>query len=635
MTGGKVGWYLLGGLCVVFAAVLLGSLFLQPNHTADLISQDSAVPSQKKAPPVDDGGYVGSQTCAQCHRQVFDAYQQHPMGHSMVTPHAAVPIERTDISEFSPPGPRRYRIERTKEGVRHHEILVDKTGEVLYDQGVDVSLVMGSGKRGRAYLIEQNGMFFKSSLAWFSNTQEWGLSPGYPPDHHKRFERRITDGCINCHVGHLAVNPDAPNTFVKPVVIEAAIGCERCHGPGKKHVELHKTATHEAFDNEEIVNPSRLDPARRDSICAQCHLHGKATVMRTGQRVFDFKPGQLLEDNRIVFVTPPGTTNRSATAALSQVEQMEASTCFQKSAGRMGCTSCHDPHRNPTPETKVEFYRTKCLSCHEKQGCALPVKDRLAREAGDSCMACHMPPTLHVGNILHVSFSDHRVLRSPDSDPADKASGSLETQEFAIYNHADQRLPKLEVDRAVAFMLAVGADGKPPTLSQARRAEQLLRPVQEAQPDDIDTLEVLAAVCMTQRRPKEAEAWWLDALSLHPRRESVLQNLAIYYHDQQRIEPAIEYLQRFIAVNPAHGMMHGRLAGALELSGKTQESVAAAEQALTLNPTLVSLHEWLAHLYDKLGKPAEAERHRTMFRRMQELLPNANKPPSANAMKDF
>src|SRR5207302_2300987 len=114
------------------------------------------------------------------------------------------------------------------------------------------------------------------------------------------------------------------------------------------------------LSREQIVNPARLDAALRNSICAQCHLHGKATVARTGQSVFDFRPGQRLEDNRIVFVTSPETADESASSALSQVEQMMASACFKKSDGRLGCTSCHDPHSLSPPESRVEIYRAKC-----------------------------------------------------------------------------------------------------------------------------------------------------------------------------------------------------------------------------------------------------------------------------------
>lgn len=625
MARGKAWWCVLGGVCGTLGVLWLGSINTIRNSTPSRAIPEPGPVNASNIFSGDDHDFVGSEVCGNCHGKIVEAYRHHPMGRSLAAAREATEIENFDVTEFTPPGTRCYRIERTPDAVLHHEVLRDPDGTELYDQAVEVRYALGSGKRGRAYLIERDGMLFKSSIAWFSNQKEWGLSPGYPPAHHKRFERRITEGCINCHVGRMAVNRSAPDQYLQPVVLETEIGCERCHGPGRKHVAAQESGA--VTDNQHIVNPSRLDPARRDSVCAECHLHGKATVVRTGQRVFDFRPGQRLEDNRIVFVTPPGSVSHSAANALSQVEQMSFSVCFQKSNGRLGCTSCHDPHSMPAPELRVEFYRAKCLSCHEEHGCGLPLAERHAREPADSCFACHMPPALHVGNILHVSFSDHRILRRPEVEATGGRSRSSRSTELAVFDQADQRLPKLELDRARAFMLVGGIDGKTPTSAEARHAEKLLLPVRQAQPDDLDVLEILGAACLIQGRAKDAEKWWLEALKHDSRRESVLQNLAILYFDQQRLQPAREYLERFIEVNPWHGHIHGRLAGVYGVLGEWNRCAEVAEHALELNPTLIPLHNWLEQAYQELGKPADAERHRQLFQRFNALLPSADRPP--------
>lgn len=632
MARGKLFWCVLAGLCGSLGAWWLGSLLLNRNPSPTNSSQNTS-PSGASIAATSDADFVGSKVCGNCHGQILETYRQHPMGRSLAVPHEATPIENFDVTEFSPPGPRRYQIERTPDSVRHHEVLADEDGTVLYDQSVDVAYTLGSGKRGRAYLIEHDGMLFKSSVAWFSLPKEWGLSPGYPADQHKRFERRITDGCINCHAGHMQVHHTAPDTFEKPVVAELAIGCERCHGPGRKHVEAQESGAPAALANDRIVNPAKLDSARRESVCAQCHLHGKATVVRTGQKVFDFHPGQLLEDNRIVFVTPPGTASESATNALSQVEQMATSVCFQKSAGRMGCISCHDPHAVVPPESRTEFYRAKCLACHETRGCGLPTKERLARESTDSCIACHMSPVLHVGNILHVSFTDHRILRRPRSDPLEEKEISPATSELAVFENADQRLPKHELDRANAFLLLGGVVRKTPTVSDARRAEQLLLPLLKTQPNDIDILENLGAACLIQGRSFDASEWWKEALTVDPRRESVLEHLAMLTFDQRQLKPAREYLQRYISVNPWHGAIFGRYAGVLGALGDWRESIAAAEHALELNPTLIPLHGWLANAYQQVGNSAEGERHRQLLIRLQNRMPIQDQPPATETSR--
>jgi predicted CXXCH cytochrome family protein len=547
------------------------------------------------------------------------------MGRSLAPVLEAAPIEDYEGAEIAPPGPRRYRAERTAEWVLHHEKLLDDDGTVLYDQSVEVAYALGSGKRGRAYLIEHDGMLFKSSLAWFSKKNAWGLAPDYSPDSHKRFERRITDGCINCHAGRVRTTA-AADTFARPILAEAAIGCERCHGPGREHVAAHEAAPSEPLPREFIVNPARLDSARQNAVCAECHLHGEATVVRTGRKIYDFRPGELLEDNRIVFVRPPAGDDESGMLALSQVEQMLASACYRGSGGRLSCTSCHDPHAMPDPQTRVEFYRAKCLACHDTRGCALDVDTRRAREPDDSCMTCHMPPALKLANVLHVSFADHRVPRARFDRSASGDARPPESRRLEMFDHADLRLPRLEVDRAVGFMLAGGTAHDAPTTADAREAERLLLAVRAAQPDDLATLESLGAACLIQGHDRDAQRWFQMVLKHDPRRESTLLQLAIYYHDQRQLRPAREYLERYLAINRWHGAIYGRYASTLAALGQWRECITAGERGLELNPTLIPLHEWLAPAYEQVGQPADADRHRRLADRLRHRLQTPQSP---------
>ena len=314
-----------------------------------------------------------------------------------------------------------------------------------------------------------------------------------------------------------------------------------------------------------------------------------------------------------MFVKPGSRTGVSGRQALSQVEQMLASACFRGSDGRLGCTSCHDPHGLPDAQTRVDYYRTKCLACHASRNCSLPTEQRLARQPSDSCIACHMAPSLQLANILHVSFADHRILREPHSEPDGNEADSWTAAQLAIFDHADERVPKLELDRAVAFMLVGGSAHTSPTPADARRAEKLLLAVHQAQPADVDTLEVLGAACLIQRRDTDAESWFLRALELDPLREQTLFQLAIYYHERRQIKPAEEYLKRFLAVNPWRGAMFGRYASVLAIRGQWRECIAAGERGLELNPTQASLHELLAYACEQAGELAESERHQKLW----------------------
>jgi predicted CXXCH cytochrome family protein len=615
----------------VILAVVLITIFLGQRRSGSHTAKQLAGPvdkrsdeSHSRAAPIDDQAFVGMDACGNCHTRIWRQYRASPMGRSLATPLEAVPqIEHYDDTEFAPPGLRRYRVERDGDVVRHHESLRDTDGSLVYDQSHVVSYALGSGKRGRSYIFERDGMLLKSSISWFSDRREWGLSPDYVPDSHKRFDRRITEGCINCHAGRVAVDRAAPDKFASPAVIEAAIGCERCHGAGARHVAAHESTDSRRLADELIINPAQLDTARQLSICAQCHLHGEARVIRSGQRACDFQPGQLLEENRIVFVAAAGPTTGSRRQALSQVEQMVLSACYRGSEGRMSCTSCHDPHGNPAPETRVDFYRAKCLACHETRACSLPIEERTARDAEDSCMACHMPNSLELSNILHVSFSDHRVPRRPVHPSEESPVDSPAAGEIVIFDHVDQRVPQLEVDRAWAFALVGGTEHTPPSEAGARRAEQLLLPVIEANPGDVDALEILGTACLMQQRSADAEKYWRKALDLAPRRESVLRNLGTINYEQRKMTVARDYLQRYLEVNPQYGFAHAKYAGALGALGDWPGCITAAELALERNPTLAAAHELLAYAYLQVGKQTESQQHRQLFEVLRRLVPRA------------
>ncbi|MFN0052844.1 MAG: tetratricopeptide repeat protein [Planctomycetales bacterium] len=586
----------------------------------------SAPPEDRPAPtrveatsvrvPDDDDDFVGSEACGACHVRIWESYRRHPMGRSLATPQEAEVVEDyADRTVFSPPGAREYEVVRAEDGgVRHIERMRNSAGELLYDQGLDVSYVLGSGKRGRAYLFERGGMLFKSSIAWYSRRGEWDLAPGYDPANHQRFERRITDGCMNCHAGRMAVaHRGEPDRYLTPAVHEERIGCERCHGPGRRHVERHESGLAEEGD-EWIVHPARLESDARDSLCAQCHLHGEAAVVRSGRSVFDFRPGEVLEETRLVFVAGSGAL-QAAPRAVSQVEQMTSSVCYQKSGGRMGCTSCHDPHAVPDPQALGEYYREKCLSCHAQRGCSMPQSERLAQDSADSCIGCHMP-ALHAKDILHVSVADHRILRRSESEPELVAEQSAAAK--TLFGGAEQRLPAWEVDRAQAFVWLGESRDARPAREDARRAGALLKRVHERTPDDLDVLEALGVASAVQGNLAEAQRYWDRALQIDPRREAVLRDLALVHSERIEVEPARQYLERFLEVNPWHGSFYGRYAGTLGLAGEWEAGIQAAERALELNPTLAPLHDWLSEAYRQVGNPLKSGMHQQLFERFQK-----------------
>ena len=110
---------------------------------------------------------------------------------------------------------------------------------------------------------------------------------------------------------------------------------------------MQQLAEGEACEDCRIVNPADLDPARREAVCNQCHLAGEAAIPRYGRGLYYFRPGDHLDDTLVVFVEGQ---RAGSGRAVSQVEQMQSSRCYQASGEVMGCTTCHYPHLQPPPE---------------------------------------------------------------------------------------------------------------------------------------------------------------------------------------------------------------------------------------------------------------------------------------------
>src|SRR5262249_2227089 len=146
----------------------------------------------------------------------------------------------------------------------------------------------------------------------------------------------------------------------------------------------------------------------REAVCQQCHLEGVKRILGYGRLFFDYRPALPWELFWSVFVR---SLPRDYNKFDSSVEQLYASRCFQASKGKMGCTTCHDPHRLPEPEERPTYYRDRCLRCHDQETpCSLPLAARKKVSAADDCRLCHMP-SFSSTDVPHTAATDHRIPR--------------------------------------------------------------------------------------------------------------------------------------------------------------------------------------------------------------------------------
>jgi Flp pilus assembly protein TadD len=572
--------------------------------------------------------YVGDEACAPCHAEVSRTYHEHPMGRSMAVVSAAAGPERSGAEAHSPftMSGQTFRVERRDGQVFHEEEVTGAGGRVLATLEAEARFAIGSGRRGKSYLVERDGYLRESPISWYSQAGRWDLSPGFTASTH--FNWPVPSDCLFCHANHAEPVEQTVNRYRAPVLRDPAIGCERCHGPGALHVAARQGGDAAPGADDTIVNPARLEPELRESVCQQCHLQGDIRVLPRGRQTFDFRPGLPLRLFWSVFARPQqgGDKQKSVT----QVEQMRASGCYRGSSGRLGCISCHDPHVLPPPAEAARYYRNRCLRCHQEGSCSVPVARRRREQPDDSCVACHMP-RIATSNIAHTALTDHRIPRSPQDAanlPAARPGPRLgEAPLVYFFQDRDAAVgPEVARDTGLALAeLARLGSAKEVRLEFGRSALSLLRPAVRAHPDDVPAREAESYALWLCGVPEDALAAYEALLAQEPERERALADAARLAAQLGRRDAAVEFGRRAVRVNPYNPEYHALLARALTESGRAAEAADEARAAIRLDPTDVATRQALITAAVRGGDPDLARRE------FDDLL--ALRPPDSDGLR--
>lgn len=564
-------------------------------------------------------GYVGAQACVVCHAEICDSYAKTAMGRSAAPAAVAPSIENYAQDWVIASHGFRYRAEQNDGKIIHHEQLVDSDGNVLAQHSEPIDWEIGSGTRGRSYLIQRGDQMVMSPLTWYSMGERFDISPGYAGSN-RHFERPVGEGCTQCHVGQMALlDNQRPDRFGSPAFPVPQIDCERCHGPAADHVhfQTERKAGRSLVDcKDTIVNPVSLDSAHRDSVCYQCHLLGVERVLRPGHSETDFRPGQSLSDTWVIFHKGyDGVASDKTTDAVNQVSQTESSQCFQKSNGRFSCITCHDPHTTIPEADRDVYFRNKCLTCHQTSAsdCAVPERQRRENSATDSCIHCHMP-ALPSRDVQHTSQTDHRIRR----DPSLVEPHRHEQTAFQLYRGMDQ-IPEWEISRARGLLIMRAAADQQDVI-QAQQAIDILLPLDQAGADDVEIKNALGDAFMLQRHVDVAVDYWKAALRIAPGYGPALRSLAIDRHDRGFDEAAESLILEYLKTESEDRTILGRYIHALGRMGRLDEACTRAETAVQKFPMDLQLRSWLANYYMTRGRDAEALPHRKVADR---LLPNS------------
>ncbi len=330
--------------------------------------------------------FVGSQSCAKCHEDIYRRWTQTAMANVVRDPKEHPEAIIPDLAK-------------------------NPYGEFTKEQ---VALVYGSIWKQR-YLTKIGDDYFAEPAQWdlvnhlwrpyfVAKGSDW-WEPYFPPDNMKRPTGELCDGCHS--VGY---------DIKTKHVAEWNVGCEKCHGPGSEHVE------HPRRDN--ILNPNRMDNVAASDLCIQCHSQGRPSTVPIAGHYYDwpvgFQAGGRLQDYWKLEDHALGTTTFTHFAdGTAHKNRMQGNDFVQSAMYRHGvtCSSCHDAHGTENYAQLRKPANQLCLDCH---GPGSPNGPRAATleehthhrrsSAGSQCVACHMPKIeTTVANVM-VSAHTFRFI---------------------------------------------------------------------------------------------------------------------------------------------------------------------------------------------------------------------------------
>lgn len=512
--------------------------------------------------------------CASCHREIYERYRKTPMAHA-----SGRAIDGLIAADFRHPASGvHYRVYQEAGKVwmsyeRDERSQILQTG--LPEPGSvpprelngrqELRFFLGSGKRGRTYLFQQDGYWFEAPINWYAKKQVWDMTPNHLSDHEMPLTLPVDPGCLHCHASGVASSlPDARNHYAGDPFAYGGIACESCHGDGSAHV-ASQAKVH-------MLRLNSLEPVRRDSVCLNCHLEGQTSVDRLGKKPENFRPGDNLFDYAQFFVyrSEVGSGGR----ATSQWEALLQSECRKKSGDSMTCTTCHDPHGSPSAEERVAFYRQKCLNCHGSSTAGGTGFAASHHPENSDCVACHMARAAST-DIAHEQVTDHLIRkRLPRNGTPPSRSGELEAvgggvagdRDFGLaYAQLAARGDRQASERALVLLGRVekeahGAASDGTLHSELGFLEQVSgrldsaageyeRAIQ-ANPFDSLALGDLALIKAGEHRYEEAERLWKAAFDHDPVQVGAGLNLAITECETGNPQAALDSLQRVLEFAP-------------------------------------------------------------------------------------
>ncbi|WP_279243865.1 tetratricopeptide repeat protein [Candidatus Litorirhabdus singularis] len=602
---------------------------------------------------VDNPEFAGTPACAGCHAEEHSAWTGSHHDLAMQVANEATVLGDFDNASFL------YNGITTRFSRRDDSFWVTTDGADGKLQDFKVDYVFGVYPLQQILLELPGGRLQALSIAWDSRSAEGGGQRWYhlhadeaidasDPLHWTGPYYNWNARCAECHSTDLQKNYNPADQSYQTTWVEINVGCEACHGPGAKHVDLARTgklgaASNGGFgvflaergewafaENESIAKRRQpMDYSRQVESCGRCHSRrGSFGHYNYGKRLLDNHRLSLLED----------PLYHADGQILDEVYVYGSFVQSKMHQQGVVCSNCHEPHSN---ELRADG-NDVCAQCHVPTVYDSEQHHHHAPESsGAQCANCHMPETTYMGvdprrdHSMRIPRPDLSVvIQTPNAcnmchqdQSADWALNSLRdwgvtfsdtTEHPARAMHQARRSDA----RAVPQLQQLVADSSLPTILRATAMVELGSFAgREAYDEAIrllqspDPLLRVSAVRTLEFLPSQQRWQLLSPLVADPIKAVRLEVARVVSPMRvELLEPseaaALQALYKeYLASLDENSDMPGAVlnkATFFTAQQRWKQAQAAYELALQLNPQLLPALLNLADLHRAFGREAEA-----------------------------
>lgn len=370
-------------LCSLITITVLGFEFCKSNRN--------------KAPENKENSYTGNMSCRVCHSTEHEQWTTSHHFKSMQPANDSTVLGNFNNASLSTDGviTRFFKADG--------KFIINTEGDdgKLYD--FEVKYVFGFTPL-QQYLVEFPGGRMQASRAsWDTKQQKW---------FHQNAGQKIPAGdwlhwtgnaqnwntmCASCHSTNVKKGYNSESDTYHTTFNDDNVSCESCHGPGKNHIEYIEEEDYKAGKK---ITGSLLKLYKGSgqmaeiNICAYCHARREEI---TGSGL----PGdEMLND----FIPDIPTTDFYYADGQINDEDYNLTPFMQSKMFNRGirCTNCHNPHSG---KLKI-IGAAVCGQCHD-QTKYNDINHTMhpAKTAEVSCISCHMPSKIYMGNDLRHDHS--------------------------------------------------------------------------------------------------------------------------------------------------------------------------------------------------------------------------------------